>query len=228
MDAKSYGSIPHLPNSRLGSGDHYCPEGQADIVLKKKRDKNDLVIVTEKLDGSNVGVLKKDGIIIPLVRSGHVANTSKYKQHQLFHDWVMKNHGKFDGVLREGERLCGEWLLQAHGTRYNLPHEPFVAFDIMEGKERISFIELFNRLNGKFTMPSLVHIGEAISVDDALKKLGKFGRHGAIDEVEGLVYRVERNGKFDFICKFVKHTKEDGKYLESVTGKEPIWNDYER
>ena len=37
----SYGSIPHLPGSRLGSGDHHITEGQARILTVKTRDKHD-------------------------------------------------------------------------------------------------------------------------------------------------------------------------------------------
>jgi hypothetical protein len=51
LGQKAYGSIPHLPGSRLGEGDHHVSEGQAIIATKKARDKNDLIIVQEKLDG---------------------------------------------------------------------------------------------------------------------------------------------------------------------------------
>ncbi len=224
LGRKSYGSIPHLPNSRMGEGDHHCSEGQSRIVTQKVRDKNDVVIVQEKLDGSNVGVAKVNGAIVPITRSGYVANTSKYKQHNLFYNWVMNNYNRFDEVLNDGERFCGEWLLQAHGTKYNLKHEPFVIFDLMEGMERKSFVELLNRLNGKFTTPTIIHIGKAISIEEVMKVIGDDGFHGALDKVEGAVFRVERNGKFDFICKFVRQDKEDGKYLESVTGEKPVWN----
>jgi len=44
---------------------------------------------------------------------------------------VCENQDWFLALLNNREQLCGEWLLQAHGTRYNLPYEPFVAFDIM-------------------------------------------------------------------------------------------------
>ncbi len=224
LGRKSYGSIPHLPNSRRGKRDCGCHEGQARIVTEKARDKNDLIIVQEKLDGSNVSVAKIDGKLYPLQRSGYIADTSPFEQHRLFYKFVMKNYERFDEVLEDGERICGEWLAQAHGTRYELKHEPFVAFDIMIDTNRMNFVNMFNRLNGKFTMPHLLHIGKPISVADSLKKLGKYGHHGAIDEVEGLIYRLEKNGNVEFLCKFVKHDKIDGKYLESETGKDAVWN----
>lgn len=226
LGIKSYGSIPHLPNSRLGEGEHCVPVGQAIIVTQKKRDKNDFIIVQEKLDGSNVGIAKINNEIVPLTRSGYVANTSKHEQHKMFYRWVMDNYMRFYNVLNEGERICGEWLAQAHGTEYDLKHEPFVAFDIMIKDKRLLFNEVFNRLNGRFTMPSILSLGEPLSVDVAMSILGDYGFHGATDKVEGAVWRLERKGEVEFLCKFVRQDKEDGKYLESVTGKEPVWNEF--
>ncbi|MEW6276861.1 MAG: hypothetical protein AB1556_17345 [Bacillota bacterium] len=68
-----------------------------------------------------------NGGIIPLVRAGYVAWSSPFEQHRLWADWVLRNEERFRNVLKEGERLVGEWLAQAHGTRYALPHEPFTA-----------------------------------------------------------------------------------------------------
>jgi hypothetical protein len=99
--------------SRLGPGDYHCHEGQARIATETLRDRHDRVIVTEKLDGSNVAVANVGGEIFPLTRA-------------------------------------------------------------------------------------------------------------AIDPVEGAVWRVERRGKFDFMAKFVRHDKSDGKYLASVTGGDPV------
>ena len=48
---KNYGSIPHLPGSGRGPGDHSCHEGQARIATEKRRDGLDVIIVQEKLDG---------------------------------------------------------------------------------------------------------------------------------------------------------------------------------
>ena len=225
---KNYGSIPHLPNSRLGKGDHSISPGQASILTVKKRNKHDEIIVQEKLDGSNVGVIKLNGRIISLSRSGYTADSSPYLQHRLFADWVRTNERRFDAVLDEGERIVGEWLLQAHGTRYKLIHEPFVAFDIMKESKRLTYDEFIARIALKrFVSPFLVHRGESIAVDDAMALLGDYGRHGAIDYAEGLVYRVENKGKVEFLTKYVRGDKVDGRYLESVTGETAVWNDFD-
>ncbi len=237
LGIKNYGSIAHLPNSRMGVGDHHCDKGQARIATEKARDKHDLIIVQEKLDGSNVGVARIDGAIYPLGRAGYLAETSKFRQHWEFSRWVYANQDRFLAVLEDGERLVGEWLMQAHGTRYELTHEPFVAFDLMRGIERTVYSEFVSRVAiGEFVTPYLIHSGSPISVEDVLRKLNNNGFHGALETVEGAIWRVERNqlidkGKggerrmrVDFFVKYVRPEKQDGIYLEDISGKENIWN----
>jgi hypothetical protein len=48
--------------------------------------------------------------------------------------------------------------------------------------------------------------------------------HYPCDEIEGVVYRVERYGLVDFLAKYVRPDKVDGKHLETVTGAGPVWN----
>lgn len=237
LGIKSYGHIPHLPGSRITPSDHKCSDGQKRIACEKVRDKHDKVIVQEKLDGSNVGIARIGDRIYPLTRSGYIADTSKYEQHHRFHTWVMKQQKRFLDVLDEGERLCGEWLMQAHGTRYDLPHEPFVVFDLMVGDKRLPYDELKERLEGKFTLPRLISYGNVFSIEQALKAIEVSG-HGAIDLVEGVVWRVERNElvdkrlggnrkwKVDFLVKYVRSDKRDGIYLSEISGNEPVWNLY--
>ena len=222
LGKKTYGSIPHLPGSRTGPADHTCHEGQARIATCKTRDKHDEVFITEKLDGGCVGIARIDGELFALGRSGHLAITSPYTQHRLFARWVLDNHRRFMEVLDDGQRLVGEWLLMAHGTRYELHHEPFVAFDLMEGDKRFAYDRFCNRVkHGNFITPHLIHRGGPLGIDEVLTRLGKFGFHGAIDPVEGAVWRVERRGVVDFLAKYVIPDKIDGCYLDD---DDPVWN----
>jgi len=236
LGQKSYGHIPHLPGSRMGHGDHKCHVGQAQIATLTKRDRHDLIIVQEKLDGSNVGVAKIDNIIYPLTRAGYIADTSPFEQHWKFAQWAYENQDRFINLLNNHERLCGEWLLQAHGTRYNLPHEPFVAFDLMTKDKRLIFNDFTERVEKyNFITPKLISIGDPLSIEAMLKLIEKSG-HGAIDPVEGAVWRIERNflnnktrqrtWKVDFLVKYVRPEKQDGIYLPEISNKKPIWNSY--
>ena len=228
LNRKAYGSIPHLPNSRLGSGDHSCHEGQARIATTKTRNKHDTVIVTEKLDGSNVAVALKDGILLPLSRAGYLANTSPFKQHHLFYNWVFVNEERFRKVLKEGEQISGEWLMQAHGTRYELDHEPFVIFDIFDKeRNRYSWIDVLEKIEpAGFIHPQCISYGSTVTVEEAMHLIGTYGYHGALDPIEGAVWRVENKGKFDFMVKYVRPDKVDGKYLPELNNGIAYFNEY--
>lgn len=225
LNQKAYGHIPHLPNSRMGPGDHHCPPGQAEICTVKTRDRHDRIIIQEKLDGSCTCVAKLlGGNIIALGKAGYLAESSPYEMHHVFAKWVEGNRRMFDKILQPGERLVGEWLAQAHGTRYALWHDPWVPFDLMRGTERTPFDEFARRLSRWFELPFVVSTFAPMGVPDAMQIIQSANYHGAIDPIEGVVYRCERQGKVDFLAKWVRPDKIDGAFLEVMTGGEPVWN----
>lgn len=190
----------------------------------KPRDRHDCIIVQEKLDGSCVSIAKIGGAVIPLIRAGYTAISSPFAMHRFFHEWVVGNSSRFNALLNEGERVVGEWLIQAHGTKYALPHEPFVAFDIMREHDRLCVGEFAPRCaKVNLTVPKVLSWGPPASVESILEILEPSG-HGALDPVEGAVWRVERKGTVDFLGKYVRSDKIDGKYLESLTNAEPVYN----
>lgn len=221
---RAYGQIPHLPDSRRGPGDKGLSERQAAILTEKARDKHDLITVQEKLDGSCVAVAKINGSIVPLIRSGYEAISSRYDQHRFFANWVFQHVERFNELLQEGERCIGEWLMEAHGTRYNLKHEPLVIFDLMREHERQPAGVVKERCGHfDFVTPRVIHMGGPIGIDIVVQLLEP-SWHGAIDPVEGAVWRVERHGVVDFLGKYVRPGKVDGCYLENVSGKPPVYN----
>lgn len=212
---KAYGSIPHLSGSRVGPGDYHCEPGQEAVCFnggRNKKGQKHRVIVTEKLDGSNVAVAKKDGRVLSLVRAGYLAETSPRTQHKVFAEWVAARDWTH---LKEGCRISGEWLYQAHGTIYE-PSNPFVAFDAFDASnKRIdhdSARAVFSDLG--IEGATVIHDGDTgMTIEQALAALGEFGFHGAKEQVEGAVWRVETSGAFNFLAKYVRHDKQDGKYF---------------
>lgn len=227
LGIKAYGSIPHLIGSKLGPGDHHCHEGQHFICTEKTRDKNDLVIVQEKYDGSNVAIAKKDGKILSLTRRGYLASTSPFLQHQLFAKWVKDREGIFQDLLEENERLCGEWMLQAHGLRYSIIGNPIVFFDLFSGPKRLPYNDFAGRIGAHFSTPRILYIGYGeCSINRALQSLqyGKPHDVMCLEKPEGLVYRVERNDNVDFLAKWVRADFEPGRYLPEISGKGEVFN----
>lgn len=216
-----YGSIPHLSSSENG-GDKIITEGQERILTKSARDGNDQIIVSLKIDGSCCGVAKKDGKIFALTRSGYRAIESSFKQHEIFHRWVRNREQIFRDLLSDDQLIVGEWCIQAHGTKYKIEddNDLFVPFDLFP---RCPFMNLISLIED-YPLPILpfIHATSSISLKQAKSIMNSnFLRP---DKHEGVVYRCERNGEFDFAAKWVRD-KEDGKYLPGVSEREkPLWN----
>lgn len=228
LGRKAYGSIPHLPGSARGYGDYGVSDEQARICLTKSRH-DDRITVQEKLDGSNVAVANIGGSIVPLIRAGYRADESNWRQHHVFHVWAIERMALFQRLLEPGERLVGEWLWQAHGTRYDLRgRSPFVGFDIMSGQlhreQRVPSADVAFRCSEVgIDTPNTLHVGPAISVKEILPMLERSG-HGALDQVEGAVWRVESGGKVLFLAKYVRPEKKIGAYLPEQTAEEIVLN----
>lgn len=224
---KNYGSIPHLHNSKLGEGDYYISEGQERILTIKERDKYDNILVFEKYDGSNVGIAKINNKIFALTRAGYEAKTSPYKQHHLFSEWVYRREKMFTDMLSNGERITGEWLAQAHGLIYKIENEPIVFFDYFTPKnERILFYELEEKANKyELQLPRKLHDGKPITVEKLLPLLNKKTKGiESVELPEGMVYRVERKGKVDFLAKWVRIDFPNGKLCINVEEENLTWN----
>ena len=225
LGRKAYGSIPHLPGSRLGPGEHHIHAGQLRICTEKTRDRHDRITVTEKLDGANMAVANIEGRIVTIGRAGYEADTSPREHIRMFEPWVRQQEKRFLNALQPGEVLHGEWMAMAHGTIYNLPHEPFVIFDLTQDGKRVNWTELTTRCNlHHFTTPRLISDGDAISLEAVIPELKSSG-HGVVppDTVEGAVWRVERRDKFDFLAKWLRPDKEDGKYIPEISERPTVW-----
>ena len=229
LGKKSYGSIGHLPGSRLGPGDHHINDGQARCMLEDLP-RGDRLIVQEKVDGSNVGVCKVDGKIIAINRAGWDCLSSPHGQHRLFAAWVAENTARFNAILGERERVCGEWLALAHGTVYALTHEPFVAFDVFDASDaRVPFARFTERMaTVRLTSP---HVFHDATVACPLSEVAELpSRHGAADGIkEGVVYRWERGDRVLMLAKWVRPDKLDGHLLvgdqsKGLRASKETWN----
>jgi len=226
LGGRAYGSIAHLPESKLGIGDKRVNEGMARICWEKPRDKHDIVIVQEKVDGSCCAIAKVGGKILALTRAGYLAETSEFEQHHLFSAWVRDREHFFAMDMHEGERIVGEWIAQAHGTEYKNVKWPFIVFDLYRGPERVELVEYQERVMKHPHSAYCFSMGpEAFPKEDmlAVMSCGSWVGDGN-GPIEGVVYRVYRKGKFDFAAKYVRGDYEPGKYLKGITGHEDVWN----
>lgn len=239
----SFGSIPHLPESRESENHRLLPQNAA-IFYKQG------VLISEKLDGCCMGVLKRKGELLPIQRYGYTAATSHRKHHRLFDYWVNKNKEKFDFMENE-DVVWGEWMAMAHGSLYALPkpEDTFVVFDYYKYDERLPNDRCSGRLdfgNKGLSVIKRVPIGsgDPVSFYNSINKVG--GRKFVAEETSGhkeFVAAIDplflASKEFtipvfgDYGClepvegyvlrtdrmfnplaaKYVRHTKKDGKYL---------------
>ncbi len=109
---------------------------------------------------------------------------------------------------------------------------PFVAFDIFREGKRVLWDEFDHRVAGaEISRAFRIHDAAApCTIDMALNQLSPppdtidlYGYHGAQEDVEGAVWRVEREGRVDFLAKYVRPSKVDGKYFSKFSGQPEIW-----
>ena len=86
-----------------------------------------------------------------------------------------------------------------------------VAF---ENKRRpfLDLIWLSGLLN--IDIPRIIHAGQPIDVKRLIKQRHALHSLYTNEQAEGLVYRVERNGEFDFMAKYVRQDFIPGKLLK--------------
>jgi hypothetical protein len=224
---KAYGSTPHITGSRLGPGDYSLTPEHSDLFTGTRSRRGDRIVVTEKIDGSCVSVAKHEGSIIALQRAGYDAATSPFALHHAFHRWVYERRSWFDAMLAEGERIVGEWLHTAMGTRYHItdPDQLLIAFAIFGGRQRVGYDEFMERCDrAGLPRAHVLSDGKGIGSDEAMELLGNDGFHGALDGVEGAVWVMETDGAFNAIAKFVKADKVDGKFIAKITGDPDVIN----
>jgi hypothetical protein len=204
---KAFATIQHLPGSKMiDMEDKLLGAEQVKWLTRQRRTSADMVIITEKVDGMNAAVLRLGDFLHPLIRKGYDCRANPLPWINAFADFVDEHASRFLNVLEDGERICGEWMVKTHTLTYKLPHEPFVAFDIINDAERLSYLKFKERAaTGGFITAGLVHMGEAMPPEMALQLLGS-GYHGAVGEPEGLIYRYE-DSQNRYICsgKFVSN-----------------------
>lgn len=227
LGGRAFGSIGHLPNSQTGPGDHHVDPGQSEICQGDPRPGYQIWI-SEKLDGSCVALAKKEGEILPLVRAGYVANTSPRTQHRLFYEWARRGEQltRVWAHLPEGWRIVGEWMAQLHGTAYAWDRpSPFVAFEVRDAaNQRLPWTHARDliALCGLEPVPTVAQ--GPMPAEEAFACIDR-DHYKSLDPPEGVVYRVERNGAFCFLAKWVRPGFVPGRYLPVVTGGAPLWVD---
>jgi hypothetical protein len=168
LGGKGYGSTPHLVGSRVGPADHSLTPEQSQLFTGGRPPRRgDRFILTEKADGSCVTVAKHGGNVLAITRAGYLASDSPWPLHHVFDRWVAMNRDRFGDILDEGDRIAGEWMHTAMGTRYHIedPDDLFLSFALINGKTRQPYDEFGAQDGARGHPPRGADIGRPARID---------------------------------------------------------------
>lgn len=174
------------------------------------------VIVEEKLDGANIGIIRhKKGI--SLQKRNSLVGQSEHEQFGFFHNWAnYQNYEKLMAIPDNNITIYGELLYAVHTIVYDSLPDYVLVFDVrvngdwLDYDERKEFCEKYNLhmvpliARGSFTKNQLL---------DLIPEKSAFG-----PSVEGIVVkRYARNGYFKgkiVRSEFIKTVEESDHWTE--------------
>jgi hypothetical protein len=135
-----YPRAPHLFGSRGTDDDKHLGRKESEAFIA-----DPLLIVEEKLDGTNVGIhFSQSNRMVPQCR-GHEIREGMHPQYDLFKQWTSVKRPVLEALLADQHVPYGEWLYAKHLVHYRaLPHY-FFEFDIYD-KQAGKFLALDERL----------------------------------------------------------------------------------
>jgi len=244
-----YASIPHLPGSSAPKGDESLSRDDAHQLTQKTQHGNS-VYVDVKVDGACCVVARDGDSIQAYTRSGNSASASPHPQHKMFAAWVRRESARFKTLLTSGERVVGDWVAMAHGTKYHVKDigeigklplpcresSPYVVFDIFDNQgQRLPRPDLWSRCSELVQHVRCIHVGDPATIPYIESKIRELswdfnptqnipGISGELDPIEGAVWRLEECGRVTMLGKWVKPGFVAGFYLPDISGLPSIWN----
>lgn len=152
------------------------------------------VVIEEKMDGSNVGIIRH-AKGFSLQKRNSLVGTSVHAQFDFFHGWA---HGEaYERIMSvpSNTLIYGELLYATHHIHYDQLPELFLVFDVRRGKKWMKYNERseFCEKYGFHTVP-LVAEGN-FAKDDLRDIVPERSAHGP--ECEGVVVkRYAKHGYF--------------------------------
>lgn len=186
---------------------HYEKTFHLENVAKRSLTKDEVaqlfngeVIIEEKMDGANTGIIRhKKGF--HLQKRGSLVGQSEHAQFGRFHNWASYQNYEKLMKLPVGVTVYGEWLYAVHSVFYDKLPDYFLVFDVWQNEkylpydERIKFCEEY----GFHSVP-LIARGH-FTKETAEKLMPNESRYGSF--AEGMV-----------IKRYTKKTYHRGKMVK--------------
>lgn len=180
------------------------------------------VVITEKVDGANMGFsLSADKELLVQNRS-HYINSTTHAQFRPLYQWIETHREGLYHVLDRDETfperyiLYGEWLVARHSIPYTRLPDRFLAFDLYDRltktfADRDTLEQLLAETN--ILLVPIIYRGPR-PTEDTLKQMVRRQSQFYDGPVEGIYVKVEENGQVvdrgkivrnDFIAGITEH-----------------------
>jgi atypical dual specificity phosphatase len=195
---------PHLLNLGAVTDD--------DILVSQTSGFEGHVVITEKVDGANLGIsLSSDGKVIVQNRS-HYVNSSSHVQFKKLGRWVEEHEEELLRILARDPHfpqrfiLYGEWLAACHSINYTGLPDLFIAFDFYDRStglwaDRKTLLKLLS--GSTIQAVPLVYEGPCLSTKE-LENLVQRPSEFYDGRVEGVYLKVEKDGRVAHRGKVVR------------------------
>lgn len=228
IEGSNFNRFKHLNGSRLiDSKDQYMDTDAQKIFVEKKRKVNDMIYVTEKIDGMNAGLYKYKGNFYALNRKGYdIRSNLLYEDGSinfLFFCWaywcseyVLKQKSVKDNIFKvpDETRFVFENALLTHSLKYNFKNHQPVFLLAVYSKDKKMNTKYTNTIAKKYNLqrPPVLATHLSVSPEIIVNQYGK-GICGCKEDMEGIVYVYEtfdqgiKDYKIESMAKYVSNIK---------------------
>lgn len=186
----------HLLNLGAVTGDDLVAESLAPSPLRP----GEVVVITEKIDGANLGFSLSCSYELLVQNRSHYINSQDHIQFKALDSWVSAHRESLYAVLgRDGsfpERyiLYGEWMAATHSIQYTTLGDLFYAFDLFDRATNTfaSRKVLEGTLaNTGIRLTPLLYTKKAMPENDSLAQMVQQGSQFYPGPIEGIYVKVE-------------------------------------
>jgi len=174
-------------------------------------DEGSRLVITEKVDGANLGISLDANLRIVIQNRSHWVNSKTHFQFKRLDLWVEENREGLHRILARDETfaqryiLFGEWLVCVHSIHYSRLPNQFLAFDLYDrSTDTFASRDAMEKVlegTGIYMVPVLetrkgAH-GERLVMpcDEELRAMVQRPSKFYDGRVEGIYVKVEKNGK---------------------------------
>ncbi|WWC63849.1 uncharacterized protein I303_106454 [Kwoniella dejecticola CBS 10117] len=208
VEIYKYPRTPHLVNLGAATSDDLVERvptfsSESDLAREGTGER---VVITEKIDGANMGIsLSSDSKIIVQNRS-HYVNTQSHEQFKKLGHWIDTHKEELQKLLvrdpyfPERYILFGEWMYATHSIHYTALPDRFIAFDMYDRStdtflDRQTLDSLLQRYARSISLVPLMAQYEVCPTERELRDMVQRPSQYYDGRVEGIYVKWEKDGR---------------------------------